>query len=317
MMTRRGFVACAGMACAVTAAVGQIEFQDATASAGLASLPHDTHSDFAQIGPFLYSMTGGGCVGDFNGDGWQDVFLVGGGDAPDRLLINNGDGTFTDDALGWGVAASHLGIGASATDFDGDGQLDIFVTSLGPINASPTVGAHRLYRNTGTGFVDVAVAAGVEASSSVIPDGFGSAWGDIDLDGDLDMFVGGWMKNSNGDRLFLNNGDGTLSDISNAAGIVQNVARAFSPRFVDMDGDRYPELLIAGDFGTSRYWRNDGSATFTDITAASGTGLDGNGMGQAVGDFDGNGLLDWYVSSIESPDSHAEMIPGTGNLFVV
>jgi hypothetical protein len=82
-----------------------------------------------------------------------------------------------------------------------------------------------------------------------------------------------------------------------------------------MDGDLYPELLIAADFLTSRYLVNNGDGTFSDATAESGTGLDANGMGQTVGDFDGNGRLDWYVTSIYTPFSHLPSVPGTGNML--
>jgi len=85
----------------------------------------------------------------------------------------------------------------------------------------------------------------------------------------------------------------------------------FQPAFVDMNGDRYPELLIAADFETSRYFVNNGDGTFTDQTGGSGTGLDDNGMGQTVGDFDNDGRLDWYVTSVHSetppPDNPGNM----------
>ncbi len=309
------FVACAGLACAVSFAAGQVSFSDVSAAAGLSGATHQTSTNFNQVGARLHTMTGGGAVADFNNDGWQDIFLIGGGAAPDRLMINNGDGTFTDQAAAWGLASQHLGIGASATDYDGDGLMDIYVTSLGATSIFPSFGQHRLYRNTGSGFVNVAAAAGVDTSSAIMPDGFGSAWGDYDLDGDLDMYVAGWMKASDADRLFRNNGDGTFTDVSDAAGIVQNASRGFAPRFVDMDGDRYPELLIASDFGTSKYLANNGDGTFTDMTVASGTGLDGNGMGHTVGDYNNDGLFDWYVTSIHSLEPNLGDVPGTGNML--
>ncbi|HEY3244131.1 MAG TPA: CRTAC1 family protein, partial [Phycisphaerae bacterium] len=77
----------------------------------------------------------------------------------------------------------------------------------------------------------------------------------------------------------------------------------------------YPELLVAGDYGTSRYYINNGDGTFTNHTMASGTGLDGNGMGQAVADLNGDGLFDWYVTSIFTNFSPSSLIPGTGNML--
>ena len=250
-------------------------------------------------------MTAGATIADFNRDGHQDLFVLSGGGAPDRLFVNNGDGTFTDEAAAWGLTDLHMGGGTAAGDFNGDGWIDLFVASFGPPSGA-VIGAHKLYRNNGDGtFTDVAAAAGVTTTNSVIPDGFGAAFGDYDLDGDLDLAVAGWMgddgtstADTHGNCLFRNEGDGTFTDVTSAAGIEDLDMHGFSPRFVDMDGDRYPELLMAADFATSHYFVNNRDGTFTDMTAQSGTGLDLNGMGSAIGDFDNDGLLDWYVTSI-------------------
>ena len=312
-------VSCAGMACSLSLA--QLSFVDATAASGLGVAVHDTTTLFNQVGTQFYSMTGGCCVADFNQDGWQDIFLLGGGNGPDHLMINNGDGTFTDQAAAWGIGGAfgtHMGIGCSVGDYDGDGLMDIYITSAGP-SALPTntpgPGNHRLYRNTGTGFVDVAAAARVQFTSPNMPDGFGSTWGDYDRDGDLDLYIGGWMKASDSDRLYRNDGNGQFTDVTLAAGLTTNISRGFSPRFADMDGDLWPELLIASDFTTSKYLANNGDGTFTNITAAAGCGLDGNGMGNTIGDFDNNGRPDWYVSSIYSLMPNMNDVPGTGNML--
>jgi hypothetical protein len=261
-------------------------------------------------------MTGGGAVGDFDNDGWPDLFMVDGGTAPDRLFMNNGDGTFTDRAGDWGLDEVHWGTAAAVGDYDGNGWLDIYVTSICRTSAGPQeVGAHRLYQNTGEGtFVEVAEAAGVATTATVKPGGFGVAWGDYDLDGHLDLFVAAWDPKTDGNRLFRNRGDGTFEDATVDAGIDPAGMQGFQPRFVDMNGDRYPELLVSADFMTSRYYANDGDGTFTDETVDSGTGLDGNGMGSTIGDFDGDGRLDWYVTSIWTMIKHPT-IPGTGNML--
>lgn len=258
------------------------------------------------IGPLTASFFNcGGAVGDFNNDGWPDLFLLGGGGAGgvDRLFINNGDGTFTDRAAEWGVALTHIGFGSAVGDYDRDGWQDIYITSRG-ISGSESPGNHILYHNNGgQSFTNVATAAGVNRTAVGTPDGFGAAWGDYDLDGWLDLFVAGWVTNSGGNRLFHNNRDGTFTDVTTTA--IQfdlTSTHGFAPRFVDMNGDGYPELLLAADYGTSRYLINNGDGTFTEHTALSGLGLDTNGMGQAVGDFNRDGLLDWYVTSIY--DSH-------------
>lgn len=276
-------------------------------------------SDRFQMAPANISpMAAGGAVGDFNRDGHQDLFVLGGGGFPDALFINNGDGTFTELSEAWGVDRSHMGVGAAVGDFDGDGWLDLYVTSFGPANVNPAVGKHILYRNNGgTGFTDVAAAAGVHQTSVATPDGLGAAFGDYDLDGDLDLYVCAWVGFSGGNRLFRNNGDGTFTDVSVQAVVDDVRIKGFSPVFADMDGDRYPELLIAADFGTSRYFRNNRDGTFTNITLASGTGLDANGMGQCVGDLNNNGLMDWYVTSVHSDQFGWSDVPGTGNMLYV
>ena len=284
-------------------AAAELRFRAAGLGAGLT----------AERRPLDYSvadMTGGAAVGDFNRDGWQDVFLLVGGGALDALYLNNGDGTFTDHAAAAGVAWSHRGLAAAVGDFDGDGWQDLFVTSLGESSGDRRPGAHRLYRNLGTPggdpggvprFEEVAESAGVATTATPRPDGMGAAFGDYDLDGDLDLFVTGYQYHD-GNKLFRNDG-GRFTDVTVAAlGPALDVdvldTWGFAPAWVDMDGDRFPELLIAGDYGTSRYFLNDGGRHFRDLTAASGTGVGAMGMGSAFGDFDGDGRFDWYLTSV-------------------
>ena len=271
----------------------------------------------AERRPLDYSvadMTGGAAVGDFNRDGWQDIFLLGGGGAVDALYLNNGDGTFTDHAAAAGVALSHRGLAAAVGDFDGDGWQDLYVTSLGESTGERSPGAHRLYRNLGVPsaagdplpggvpvFEDVAAAYGVATTASPRPDGMGAAFGDFDLDGDLDLFVTGYQYHD-GNRLFRNDGgrftDVTVAMLGPALDVDVLDTWGFAPAWIDMDGDRFPELLIAGDYGTSRYFLNDEGRYFRDLTAASGTGAGAMGMGSAFGDFDGDGRFDWYLTSV-------------------
>ncbi len=291
-----------------------VAFTDVTAVSGIIA-PH-APSALLETGPIIFGLLcGGGVAGDFNNDGFTDIFVVVGGKFPDALYINNGNGTFTNRAVEWNVAVKHMGLAAAVGDYDRDGWLDLFVTSAGPEGSVPAAGKHRLYRNSGAGsFIEVAASAGVSKTSPSIPDGTGAAFGDYDLDGDLDLYVCGWVGPSNGNRLFRNNGNGTFSDVSIAAGLTTNGMRGFSPRFVDMDGDRYPELLITCDFGTSRYYVNNRDGTFSNATASSGTGLDANGMGATVGDCDNDGALDWYVTSIWT-QTPIPSVPGTGNML--
>ncbi|MGE3164938.1 MAG: FG-GAP-like repeat-containing protein [Planctomycetota bacterium] len=254
-------------------------FTNQTAGSGLASTHQATYS---------HGFPAGGTVGDFNRDGWQDVFHAVGGGQPDRLFMNNGDGTFTNRATEWGIAANVQSTGGAVGDFDRDGWPDLFVSAYGQ---------NRLYRNMGgTAFVNVAVAAGVAASAP-----FGGAFGDYDLDGDLDLAVVSW-DSAPANRLYRNNGDGTFADVTATSGVGAAVSgiTGFTVRFCDMNDDLYPEILWVGDFGTTRFLRNNGNGTFTNIAAAAGVAFDGTEMGHAVADFDRDGDFDWYVTTINT-----------------
>ena len=279
-------------ACAPCTA-GELAFSEQGLAAGL--------DHFFQARGF-WAYAGGGAVGDFDRDGWQDVFLPA-SQSPDRLFLNRHDGTFADASDSWQLAAVHTGVGVAVGDFNGDGWLDVFVTSIGPLDQE-VPGHHKLYRNDGgRAFTDVALSAGVRFSSPDRAGGYGAAFGDYDLDGDLDLCVADYF----GGVLYRNDGDGTFTDVTAASGLIdaageKRLDHGFAPRFADLDGDLYPELLYVADRAHSRYFRNNGDGTFTDWTSESGTGREEEGMGQTVGDFDGDGRLDWYVTSIDWPE---------------
>lgn len=276
-------------------------FTEATAAAGLSF-----KGAFSADTPGL-PMRGGGTVGDFNNDGWPDLFVVGGGLNTDRLYINQKNGTFLNKAAAAGINLTHRGNGSSAADYDRDGDMDIFVASMGDMTAGPRNGVHILWRNNGNGtFTNVAVEAGVNSTGSY-PDGYGVAWGDYDLDGDLDLWVGGWHDDGFGfsanTRLFRNNlvetGVANFTDVTAELGLFVQSTQGFGAIFNDMDGDRYPELLVAGDFGTSKYYANtrDGGFVLAPILSPGDSKVH-NGMGTTIGDFNRDGKPDWFVTAI-------------------
>ena len=296
-MLAAGLLAC----CAAEGRLAaQIVLEDATLSAGL-HFQHDP--DGPAIPGFQDWMVGGIAVADFDNDGWPDIFWASGGTSPDHLFMNRGDGTFVDDASSWGLAGLQATCGACAGDFDGDGWVDLYTTSFGHADDNEgQVGRNRLYRNTGArSFVDVASAAGVNVTSTTAPSGHGCAFGDYDLDGDLDLCATAWFAPAAGNRLFRNDGDGTFTDVTGSAIEFPPGTWGLQCRFADMDGDGWPELLVTGEFGSSCYFRNDGDGTFSNLTAESGTSVERHGAGQCIGDFDGDGDLDWFVSSAFDP----------------
>ena len=276
-----------------------------------------------------HTFSGGVSVGDFNRDGWQDLFVVTGGEAPDRLYLNRGDGTFREAAERAGVAAVHRGHGSVVGDVDKDGWLDIYVTSFGPSDGPGMAGQHLLWLNLGSRrggvladgtpqFRNIALPALVAMTSAEQPSGMGAAFGDYDRDGDLDLAVAAWLRDAGGSVLFSNEGidEWTLLprflNATRRAHLFDTEMHGFTPHIVDVDGDRWPEVLVAADFGSSRLYHNNGDGTFTDVTAAAHVGLDTNGMGAVLADVDNDGLLDWYVTSIWTT-SPFENPPNNGN----
>ncbi len=280
----------------------QASFTDRTVPSGLV-LTHTLDPVYA-FDPMR--LRAGGAVADFDRDGWPDVFLLGGGGIPDALFINQGDGTFVDEAASWGVDRMHHGVGACAGDYDGDGWIDLFIVSYGPAGQPETTGAHLLYHNEGNrSFTETAAAAGVNRTNPSAVSGSSPVFGDYDLDGDLDLYVTANSLGA-GNYLFQNQGDGTFVDVTDTAEADESGVNGFVPTFADMDGDLWPELIVAADFGTNRYYINDGDGTFSRPAADPDRFTQINGMGLAIGDYDGDGLLDFTITGVYSG-------PGTGD----
>ena len=277
---------------------------------------------------------GGVAAGDYDGDGDTDLFVLRGDVGPNLLYRNLGGLAFEEVAAAAGVAYTRSATenyrhsGPAFADMDGDGDLDLFV---GGIEHDPSF----LFRNDGDGtFTDVTGGSGIDTIAARYT--LSAAFGDYDLDGDLDLFLTHWGTprgvgdNVDTEHLWRNDTAGGVirfKDVSLEAGISPDIIDpepvesfggegydyTFTPTFARIDEDRYPDLVVAADFRTSMYFVNNGDGSFRNATDRSVI-VDRNGMGSALGDYDGDGDLDWFVSSIWSvPDADGDQVYKLGN----
>jgi hypothetical protein len=298
------------------------DFRDVAAAVGLTA-PTVIGGDRTK--EYILETTGGGvAVLDYDGDGWQDVFLVNGArrgeeaTAPaSHLYRNTGQGMFVDVTGKAGLTARGWGQGVCAGDYDNDGDVDVFVTYYGRV---------VLYRNNGDGtFTDVAAQSGLPATRSRW--NTGAAFLDFDRDGHLDLFVSAYVAYEDAVRyapgsrrdcfwkglpvmcgpqglagsqnaLFRGKGDGTFVDVSEPAGLLKaRPAFGFTPLVLDYDNDGWPDVYVANDSTASLLFRNNRDGTFKETGLQAGVALtaDGRaqaGMGVAAADYDRDGWLD-------------------------
>jgi len=251
----------------------------------------------------------GAACGDVDGDGLWDIFVP---SYPDNFLyLNRGDGTFIEQAEARGVQGPSAGTGALFLDLDNDGDQDLFVAHRAWQDEKQ--GWHgktlQAYLNDGQGnFSNATTQLGLDVHRY----GFSATALDYDGDGWVDLFVAGygrvstehnddWLESRNGrpNSLFRNlNGQG-FKDVAPELGL-DGERWTYAAAAADYDGDGDTDLYAANDFGSNQLWENQGDGTFRDVAAELGVTDQGNGMGCAWGDLDGDGRLDLYVSNMSS-----------------
>ena len=315
----------------------QVRFSDVTSAAGI----RFRHNSGAFGKKYLPETMGSGAAFlDVDNDGWQDLLLVNSTHWPGRkgapslpaLYRNNGNGTFRDITRQAGLAVEMYGLGVTAADYDNDGNVDIYVTALGP---------NRLFRNLGGGkFSDVTARAGVGDP------GFSTsaAWFDYDVDGRLDLFVANYVDWTIGTDLFCtldgrnksyctpesykgqsptlyrNKGDGTFENVTRKAGLYDPTSKALGVALIDHNGDGRMDLFVANDTQPNRLYQNKGDGTFIDVGMTAGVafneaGVARAGMGVDAADYDGSGRQGLIIGNFSNEMMALYSNEGTG-LFI-
>ncbi|MBZ0269902.1 FG-GAP-like repeat-containing protein [bacterium] len=277
-----------------------------------AGVPFPRFRDVAtDVGLDAFSLAGGVCIDDFDGDDVLDVIVSTWDTAgPMRFFHSNGDGSYTERTDVAGLTGLLSGLNMVHADYDNDGDADVYVLRgawLGSAGRHP----NSLLRNDGGTFRDVTFDAGLGTFHYPTQ---AASFADYDNDGDLDLYVG---NESSQDfdpeqlraigyesvvglhapaQLFRNEGNGTFTDIATHAGVT-NERYAKGVTWGDIDNDGDADLYVSNYASANRLYRNEGDGTFTDIATHAGVARPFLGFPTWFFDYDNDGALDLFASS--------------------
>jgi FG-GAP-like repeat/ASPIC and UnbV len=243
--------------------------------------------------------------GDINNDGYPDLIVPTHGLLTSRgpfVYLNNGGASFSDIRSTSGIGRAPIGDdgdwhGFAFGDYDGDGNLDVYVTEGAQAKQGGRNKLDPLFKGNGDGtFSYASLTAGVQISMNR---GRCSFWVDYDNDGHLDLFV----KNYDGfNLLYRNNGNGTFTSVADAGGLAdaaQGENQGSIVSFTDYDNDGFMDLMITGDQNIQELFHNQGNGTFVNSTASSGILTQPNAKGVAWGDYNNDGFMDLFIARVQ------------------
>ncbi len=272
-----------------------LKFTEVSESVGV----NCVHDYQIEIDPMPLRVSAGMAVGDFNNDGFPDIYLEMGDVGNNLFFKNEGDGSFIEIGEQLGIhLPNYLGSCPFFVDYDNDGFEDLLMSSLDSLGV-------RFFKNlNGQSFEEIDNPNLLDCNAPT----FSFSAGDYNKDGFVDLFLTHWLEENAPTHIWKNqsgasfiNVDGALN-FSNPFG---NTDFTFTGNFTDFNNDDWLDLLITSDFGTSQVWINESGNSFKHVTDTTVI-TDENGMGSAIGDYNNDGLIDWFVSSIYDSDGVTE-----------
>ncbi len=251
---------------------------------------------------------GGVSFADFNNDGWDDITYAT-EDGAQIYFFENNNGVFNLVTLN-GISNTYKTKQVIWIDYDNDGDKDLFVTAIEGIN--------EFYRNDGgMNFTNISSTIGFFQTDLFT---YGTSFGDIDNDGDLDAFISNRTSTEQNQRNYLyRNDEGTFVDITQSSGIPiedeegnENSQLSFCTMFFDYNKDGFQDIYLANDKtdNINRLYKNLGNGTFEDVSVASGSGIAVNAMTTTLGDYNNDGWFDIYITNTQSSQA------GNGNVLL-